>query len=77
VRPIGSKSAKRLVATVGVTNFFWSEDRWIGDLRLREAETAFVEIEPLSDEEDGLLPTRRFSAVYVDAGKNQVRLERR
>jgi hypothetical protein len=48
----------------------------IGDAAIARPEALLLETPPQSAREEGLLPTRYFSAVYVDASHNQVRLAR-
>jgi hypothetical protein len=48
----------------------------VGDVAILRAETLVVQKAPGAGREDGLLPARLFSAVYVDAGRGQVRLGR-
>jgi hypothetical protein len=48
----------------------------IGDMAVARPEVLLVDRVPRSTREEGLLPAHMFSAVYVDAGHNQVRLAR-
>jgi hypothetical protein len=48
----------------------------VGDLAIARPEVLLIESVAPSNREDGLLPTRIFSAVYVDASHSQVRLAR-
>jgi clan AA aspartic protease (TIGR02281 family) len=48
----------------------------IGKLAIGRVETLLIESAPQPGREEGLLPTAMFSAVYVNAGRNQVRLQR-
>lgn len=48
----------------------------VGGIRFRQASVALLEGAPLSENEDGILPGRWFSAIYLDAERNDVRLAR-
>ena len=48
----------------------------VGKLAIARPEALLIEGAPRPGREDGLLPARLFSAVYVDAARNQVRVAR-
>jgi predicted aspartyl protease len=48
----------------------------VGGIRIRQAHVALLEGAALSENEDGVLPGRWFSAIYLDAARNEIRLAR-